>query len=81
MDQHSPPQISSFVLRFVQEESAEQADQANYRGSIRHIQTDQEISFTHWRDAIDFIGRFIPGEVLDLSKPATQLNQAREKPG
>jgi hypothetical protein len=72
MDQHSPPQISSFVLRFVQDESVKEADQTNYRGSIRHIQTDQEISFTCWSDALDFIGQFIPGEVLDPSKPATR---------
>jgi hypothetical protein len=67
MDQHSAPLISSFVLRFVQEEPISLADRPNYRGSIRHIQTDQEISFTSWSDAINFISQFIPPDSLNLA--------------
>ena len=81
MDHNSPPKISSFVLRFVQEEPVNQADQKNYRGSIRHIQTDQEISFTHWIDAINFIGQFLPEEVLDIPELPTQMHQDSEEPG
>ena len=80
MDHHSPPQISSFVLRFVQEESLKGTEQPNYRGAIRHIQTDQEIFFTRWSDAVDFIGQFIPGEVLENPKTPTQTDQASEGP-
>ena len=79
MDQHSPPQISSFVLRFVQEEPVKGAEQSSYRGSVRHVQTDQEISFTRWSDAVDFIRQFIPNEVLDASKPPSQPHQADER--
>jgi hypothetical protein len=70
MDNFSSPHISSFVLRFVQENPEKLAAQPNYRGSIRHIQTDQEISFTRWIDALNFMSQFIPAEVFDSSEPS-----------
>ncbi|HBY08511.1 MAG TPA: hypothetical protein DEH22_12260 [Chloroflexi bacterium] len=64
MDHHSSPQISSFVLRFVQDEPINLTDQPLVRGSIRHIQTDQERAFTQWADAVDFMRQFIPAEIF-----------------
>ncbi len=62
MDSQSPL-ISSFVIRFVLNEAEDnQADthQSSYRGSIRHIQSDEEINFLAWEDAVEFIRRYVP---------------------
>lgn len=80
MENRSSPEISSFVLRFVQEEPVSLADQSIFRGSIRHIQTDQELSFTHWHDAVKFMSQFVPGKVFDLSKANSQDSEGREEP-
>lgn len=63
MDSHLPPNISSFVIRFVFE-SAVKLGQSHlpYRGAIRHIQTDEEINFANWEEAVNFIRRFVPLE-------------------
>ena len=63
MDSHQPPIISSFVIRFVVDSAApgEQSQQP-YRGAIRHIQTDEEINFSDWEEAVIFIRRFVPLE-------------------
>lgn len=53
------PDITSFVIRFVHTPSAEPQTQSAYRGLIRHIQTNQEINFTHWADAVAFIQNFV----------------------
>ncbi len=55
------PDIKSFVLRFIVTESPDPLDPrpAAVRGVIRHIQTDEEISFTHWEDAVQFIGAYL----------------------
>lgn len=31
-----------------------------YRGSIRHIQSDEELNFYVWEDAVEFIRRYVP---------------------
>jgi hypothetical protein len=72
MDNRSSPQISSFVLRFVQENPDTLADQRTIRGSVRHIQSDQEFSFTCWLDAIDFMSNFVPNEVFIIPASPTQ---------
>jgi len=58
MDQTSQPDITSFVLRFIHEPDTNTTPA--YRGSIRHVQTDDELSFTDWQDAVNFIRKFIP---------------------
>lgn len=70
MDNQTSPNISSFVIRFVHPGAGPLADPSEggvfpYRGAIRHIQSDQEITFTRWEDAVDFIQRFVP---LELEK-------------
>ena len=52
-----PPNITSFVIRFVQETPEEDRP---YRGNIRHVQSSQELNFTHWPEAVAFIQQFIP---------------------
>ena len=64
-----PPTITSFVIRFIVEETAEAVASgaaalaaAPYRGSIRHVQSDQTLNFSQWQDAVEFIRRFVPLE-------------------
>lgn len=67
MDSQSPV-ISSFVIRFVMNEAPNDAvgdAQHPYRGSIRHIQSEEEMSFHLWQDAVEFIRRYVP---LDIEK-------------
>lgn len=65
MNQHQPATITSFVIRFVQQET----EPCTYRGSIRHIPSNREISFTRWEDAVSFISEFIPLDTLSASTP------------
>jgi hypothetical protein len=59
--------ISSFLLRFIDDsQSVEQAETA-YRGVIRHIQSGDELSFTRWVDVENFIQQYFPVEDLDPS--------------
>ena len=59
MEPMQVPTITSFVIRFVQEQPEQTGDPASYRGTIHHVQTSQEISFTRWQEAVEFIQRFI----------------------
>ncbi|HBG74402.1 MAG: hypothetical protein A2X25_13875 [Chloroflexi bacterium GWB2_49_20] len=62
MDPRIPPFISSFVIRFVVDSSSNGDVQSTYHGAIRHIQSDEELSFNSWEDAVDFIRRYVPLE-------------------
>ena len=53
------PCISSFVIRIIEETDSKYAA-SPLRGTIRHIQSDEEISFTNWGDVESFIDQFIP---------------------
>ncbi len=59
--------ISSFLLRFI--DVTQPVDQADtvYRGVIRHIQSGEELSFTRWIEAMEFIQHYFPVEDLDPS--------------
>jgi len=59
--------ISSFVIRFVQDTSPSPGA-AKYRGSIRHVQSDDSLSFTSWTDAETFIQRYISLETMTPGK-------------
>ncbi|MEJ5224857.1 MAG: hypothetical protein WHV44_10425 [Anaerolineales bacterium] len=61
MDADPSPTISSFVIRFVIS-SAPADGTPPYRGAIRHIQTEEEMNFNSWEDAVAFIRRFVPLE-------------------
>jgi hypothetical protein len=62
MDSHLPPNITSFVIRFVIDSAAGEQNHQSYRGAIRHIQTDEEMNFSSWGEAVNFIRRFVPLE-------------------
>ena len=61
MESNTPPSITSFVIRFVVDESSRTDNEAQpcYRGAIRHIQTDEELNFNTWKDAVAFIQRYV----------------------
>lgn len=63
MDVSALPLISSFIIRFVMEEMS--AEKSAYHGTIRHIQNAEEINFNEWREAIEFMRRFVPLENID----------------
>ncbi len=67
MEPVETPTVTSFVIRFVQDPSSADREHPALRGTIHHVQTNQEIPFTHWEDAVEFIQRFVP----ILIKPAT----------
>jgi len=64
MDAPTFPTISSFVIRFVVESALD-----TYRGEIRHIQTNEEIHFNSWQDAVEFIQRYVP--LTEKENPST----------
>ena len=53
-----PFTVTSFVIRFIHTNPGEQGHV--YRGVIRHVQTDQEVQFSHWEEAQAFMQGFIP---------------------
>ena len=69
MDSPLPPNISSFVIRFVVDSAAGGQIHPPYRGAIRHIQTDEEMHFSNWEEAVSFIRRFVPLDTENSQKP------------
>jgi hypothetical protein len=63
MEPDDYPLILSFVIRLVLESppSAE-GNKPCYRGTIRHIQSNEDINFNTFGDAIKFIQRYMPLE-------------------
>ena len=64
MEPDPAPLISSFIIRFVFDETPTQAPA--YHGTIRYIQTGEEINFNHWREVTEFMHRFVKLEELQL---------------
>lgn len=58
MENEMYPKIISFVVRFVLD-SPKKGNRAEYRGVIRHVQTDQELVFTDWEEAQNFMEKFV----------------------
>ncbi len=75
------PCISSFVIRIVKEEDP-RLSAFPYRGVIRHVQSDQELSFMKWSDAEKFIQRFVPihqmGPVKDGSNDGMDATKIQD---
>ena len=61
--------IASFVIRFTQEHENESKNDA-WRGHIRHVQSKEQINFTHIQEALDFMS-----QVVELG--GTQINLIR----
>ena len=62
MSPQSPPTITSVVIRFVVDSSVKQDASPSFRGAIRHIQSEEEMHFNSWNDAVEFIQRYVPLE-------------------
>ena len=79
-NQPTLPEITSFVIRFISSESSEHSSGDDnfagstpaYRGVIRHIQTNRELAFTHWKEAEAFIGQFVNLEPDSATLSSTQ---------
>ncbi len=67
-----PPSISSFVIRII-EEPAQNESAATYRGIIRHIQSERELSFINWSDVESFIQQFVPIHKMSQLKKNSPL--------
>jgi hypothetical protein len=65
METITPPLISSFIIRFVMEETS--VESSAYHGTVRHIQTAEEINFNEWREATEFMHRFV--QINELRPP------------
>lgn len=68
MNEQSPPDILSFVIRFVIETAGDQQSALPYRGTVRHIQANEEIVFSNWEEVVAFIQDYVPledGKALD----------------
>jgi hypothetical protein len=53
--------LVSFVLRFVCEGLANLADKpaGEWHGVLRHVQSNTELHFTRWEDAVAFIAQHV----------------------
>jgi hypothetical protein len=66
MKPDTAPSIHSFIIRFVVEAShPKDGAPPAYHGAIRHIQSAEELNFTEWREAVEFMRRFVPVENLN----------------
>lgn len=60
MESSAPPSIASFVIRFVvDEKSPTEERKPGYRGTIRYIQSNEELTFSTWENAVEFIQRYV----------------------
>ncbi|HLF89708.1 MAG TPA: hypothetical protein VI451_12220 [Anaerolineales bacterium] len=64
-----PPNITSFVIRFVQETPDE--TRSPYRGNIRHVQSNADLNFTDWAEAVAFIQRYVPLQMAAVQDQST----------
>lgn len=76
MDSHPSPTISSFVIRFVVDGKAKpnadlDAARPTYHGAIHHIQSDEKMNFSSWKEAVAFIRRFVPLEAKNGDEART----------
>jgi hypothetical protein len=63
MDEKTFPEVASFLIRFVQDQPKPDGI-SNYRGVVRHVQTDLEQVFTSWEEVESFIQQVIPLEII-----------------
>ncbi len=61
--------LVSFVLRFVYDQPSGEAPPpaTHWHGVVRHVQSNEELHFIHWADAVAFIERF-----AQLNQPTNQ---------
>jgi hypothetical protein len=59
MEEKLYPDVASFLIRFVESQPKPDGG-SSYRGVVRHVQTDNELSFTSWEEVEAFIRLVIP---------------------
>jgi len=70
MKPDTAPVIYSFIIRFVVEDTPQaKGEESTYHGSIRHIQSAEEIHFNEWEEAVSFMRRFVPIETNNNPNP------------
>src|SRR3990170_8305361 len=69
--------VSSFVIRFTQHLWKDQqgVPHLQWRGNIRHVQGDQQASFTDLEEALSFIRHHLTQLTLDASAGESQAEQ------
>ena len=72
MEANPTPLISSFIIRFVLDETP--TEPPAYHGTIRHIQTAEEINFHEWREVTEFMYRFVQLDELQPPSPSEKEN-------
>lgn len=76
MESAALPLISSFIIRFVSDETPARPNA--YHGTIRHIQTAEEINFHQWCEATEFMHRFV--HLDEFQPPSTAENPEESLP-
>jgi hypothetical protein len=68
--------VTSFVMRFTQEQVTDHttdAPRTDWRGFIKHVQTNNDLHFTDFAQAIDFIACYVElNENSRIDKPGEQ---------
>lgn len=69
--------VASFMLRFTQDmwRSATGEPNLQWRGTIRHVQGEEEASFTDFAEAVRFIQRHLTQLTLDALPGSTEKEQ------
>jgi len=70
MKPDTAPVIYSFIIRFVVEDVPQaEGEESVYHGSIRHIQSAEELNFNVWGEAVAFMRRYVSIEASNNPKP------------
>jgi len=65
--------VDSFIVRFVQEKSRSSGPTAAaWHGVIRHVQSKEEIRFTHIEDALRFVANYV--ELAEDTQPNNDID-------
>jgi len=67
MEDKKVPEVASFLIRFVKDQTKPDGE-LSYRGVVQHIQTNEQILFTHWAEVEAFIQQLIPLERIKTEK-------------
>ena len=65
--------VTSFIIRFIQEQEPDQAPKTAWRGLIRHVQSSTETRFSQIEEALAFMNGYVDvdgsGETAVNNKP------------
>ena len=71
--------VASFMIRFTQDmwRNANGDPELQYRGRIRHVQGDEEITFTDFSEAVRFIQEHLAQLTLDALPGDSKMDQEK----